>query len=62
MIYLIVALLIITTRPYLLFSEDGSIRRFGSSRNNTFFNLPVFLYTLATIISFLFQSLSVKIS
>ena len=53
--YLIIALILITTKPDLLFTEDGEVRGFGCKKGNHCLNLPVVLYLSAVILTFFFE-------
>lgn len=58
--YLIIALLLIMTKPELLFTEEGEVRGFGCKEGNHCLNLPVVLYLSAVVITFFFEWLCIQ--
>ena len=58
--YLLIVMILITTKCKIFFDKNGNIRKFGCNNKSTYFNLPTILYFIAILISFLFQYVNLK--
>lgn len=58
--YLLIVIILITTRFNILFDNNGIVRNFGCKENSTYFNLPTVLYVSAIVITFVFQYINLK--
>lgn len=61
LVYIFIALLILYNKPDLLFTDEGESKGFGCAKECDFFNLPVILYTSAILITFIFESISIRL-
>jgi len=52
--YILFIMLIIISKPRLVFDENGELRHFGIGSNKTMFSLGVFTVTLALVSFYMF--------
>lgn len=52
--YVLLLILIVISKPSVIFNKDGSIKQFGMGDNKTMFSLGVFTIVLAIISFYIF--------
>ena len=58
--YLFLVIILIITKCKMFFKTNGMVKKFGCGRDSTYFNLSTVFYSIAVVVSFVFQYLKLS--
>jgi len=60
-LYILVIVLIVYTKPKMFFDEDGKIKQTGCGKNKVIFSFPMFIVISSILIYFLIKIMKTKL-